>query len=399
MRLTAQIRVALSGQDKFRQPSFWDKARSFFGSDVDLRTGELQLTTSALALAEDLQKALTGAGLTNAVSLLVDRDPIYVDDEGKDNDAQLLLSAIRRHAARLQQPFGELRMVFEHKVSGLHILLEGMVRSVWQQGDVAVVLAVGARIVELEPAEGESLDDAKERIGKALGQAELLPTYKALLDQQVNKLAQQLRRVFAGSQVEIDAAEVSVVKPSRESVAELGHTGGGVHEPWLRAQPQAGAGWGRPYYDPWGTYYHDPMNTFVNLMIIDSLLHPRPTWGWGGWGHYGAPVTIVNYNGVPYGHADQIHSFGGQLQDVSVIANQDFSAGSWDDSQLASYDASAAGFQQFSTGDTGSFDCAGSGSADCASADCSWDCSSDCSFDCASSDCSFDCSSDCSSDW
>lgn len=395
MRLTAQVRVALSGQEKFRKPSFWDKAKSFLGSDVDLRTGELQLTTSALALAEDLQKALTGAGLTNAVSLLVDRDPIYVDDEGKTDDAQLLQAAIRRHAARLQQPFAELRMVFEHKVHGLHILLEGMVRSSWQQGEVAVVLAMGARILELEPGEGEALEVAKERIGKALGQAELLPTYKAALDQQVQKVAQQLRRVFAGAQVEIDAAEVSVVKPSRDAVAELGQAGGAAHEPWMRAQPQSGAGWGRPYYDPWGTYYHDPMNTFVNLMIIDSLLHPRPAWGWGGWGHYGAPVTIVNYNGVPYGSADQIHSFGGQLQDVSAVANQDFSAGSWDDSQLGSYDASAAGFQQYSSGDVGTFDCAGSSAG---SADCSWDCSSDCSFDC-SSDCSFDCSSDCSSDW
>jgi hypothetical protein len=147
------------------------------------------------------------------------------------------------------------------------------------------------------------------------------------------------------------------------------------------------------------------MNTFVNLMIIDSLLHPRPAWGWGGgWGHYGAPVTIINHNGMAYGNADQIGSFGGQLSDVHQIANQDFSAGVWDDSSLSSYDASNAGFSAFSSGGGDSFDCAadtGSQASGSASSDCSWDCSSDCSFDCASSDCSFDCSSDCSggSDW
>ena len=71
----------------------------------------------------------------------------------------------------------------------------------------------------------------------------------------------------------------------------------------LRAQPVWRSSWSYgPYYDPWTTYYRDPMDTFVNLMVLDALMHPRHHWGYdSGWlGHswagYGAPVTIVPHS-------------------------------------------------------------------------------------------------------
>ena len=178
----------------------------------------------------------------------------------------------------------------------------------------------------------------------------------------------------------------------------------------LRAQPVWRSSWSYgPYYDPWTTYYRDPMDTFVNLMVLDALMHPRHHWGYdSGWlGHswagYGAPVTIVNYNGTPIGAASDIDDFSGKLDGVHDVVERDFSTATWDDRDLASYDSDSSSWEQYSSGSSSNdgFDCASSGDSSSGSSDCSWDCNSDSSWDCSSdcsSDCSWDCSSDCSSD-
>ena len=91
MRLTAQARVFLAGEDVFRQPTFWDKVQGMFGSDVDLRTGEVRVTQDVLALAEQIQRALLLAKVDNAVSLVIDNDVIFEDTEEREHDANLLV--------------------------------------------------------------------------------------------------------------------------------------------------------------------------------------------------------------------------------------------------------------------------------------------------------------------
>ena len=216
--------------------------------------------------------------------------------------------------------------------------------------------------------------------------------------------------------LESEAAEVQVVRPSGQDVRDLAAERN-ERAAQLRTQPMWRSGWSYgPYYDPWVTYYHDPMDTFVNLMVIDALMHPRHHWGydsgWLGssWAGYGAPVTIVNYNGVPIGGADEVDRFAGQLGGVHDVMEHDFSAATWDDRTLSTYDSDSSSWEQDHTGsdsNTGGWDCAASSdcdsgsSSDCSSdcnSDSSWDCSSDCSSDC-SWDCSSDCSSDCGGDW
>ena len=102
MRLTAQTRLTLAGggEEVFRKPSFWDKFKGFLGSDVDLRTGEISLAGHALALTEQVQQAFKLAKVTNAVSLVVDKDIVYQDLQDRPDDADMLLQAARRNAAR-----------------------------------------------------------------------------------------------------------------------------------------------------------------------------------------------------------------------------------------------------------------------------------------------------------
>jgi hypothetical protein len=404
MRLTAQVRVFLTGgEDVFRQPSFWDKFKSFVGSDVDLRTGELSLAGQALGLVEQVQKGLVQAKVTNAVSLVVDRDILFQDLDDRDHDADMLLRAARQSATRLTEPFEAVRVVFEHRSGGLHSLIEATVRGKYRKTEAAVVVAIGSRIESLRPKEGEDIEAAKDRIGKALGDAALVPAAKAALDELAGRLETALSRAFVASRIEVDPADVQVVRPSRDDIREMGEHSDQRHGD-LRSAPyyRAGFGYGS-HYDPWGTYYRDPMDTFVNLMVLDALLSPRPYWGYGPgylggyWSSYGAPVTIINYNGHTFGTADHIGSFSHQIGDVNHVVNQDWSAASWEDGMFSGYSDDNASWDQYSSsGGSGSWDCAGS--SDAGSSDCSFDCTSDCSFDCASSDCAWDCSSDCSSD-
>lgn len=409
MRLTAQARVyLLSGEEVFRKPSFWDKIKTFAGSDVDLRTGELSIAGNALAMCEQVQQAFKLAKVTNAVSLTMDREILYQDLEDRADDADLLITAARRSQTMFSQPFEAIRMVFEHEAGGVHSLIEATVRSKYKKNEPAVLIAIGGRITSLRPMDGEDQEAAKDRIGKALGDQNLVPAAKAMLDALLAKLETGLSRAFAGARIESDHADIQVVKPSRDELQQMHHGFDDRHAS-LRDQPVYNSGWSYgSYYDPWSRYYRDPMDTFVNLMVLDAIMHPRPMWGYGpgylgsSWSSYGAPVTVINYNGHAYGNADHISSFQGQLGDVGQVSNLDWSSASWDDSQLSGYDANASSFDQYSGGAAagGSWDCAGGsdGGSGGTSSDCSFDCSSDCTADCASSDCSWDCSSDCSSD-
>ncbi|MSQ84033.1 MAG: hypothetical protein EXR77_14310 [Myxococcales bacterium] len=416
MRLTAQTRLTLSaGEEVFRRPSFWDKFKTFVGSDVDLRTGEISLAQNALALTEQVQQAFKLAKITNAVSLAVDTDIVYQDLHDKADDADLLLEAARRHASRFTQPFDIIRIVFEWQGSGLEVLIEAIVRSKFKPGEPAVILSYGARISALRPADGEDTDKAKARIGQELSDVNLVPVAKTTLDSLVGRVEGALSRMFVAAQVETDHADVNVRKPSGQEVRDMAGNWQN-HNADLRSTPSWGGsgGWNTRYYDPWSTYYYDPMDTFVNMMVIDAIMHPHHHhWGWdpgylgSSWSAYGAPVTFVDYHGHVYGTADHYTDFHHHFNDVGSVSQNDFSSASWDDSALSSYDANQSSFDSYATPDAGggTWDCAdGTASAatdsatgssadcsfDCAAADCSWDCSSDCA-----SDCSSDCSSDC----
>ena len=425
MRLTAQIRLFVQGEDVFRKPSFWDNVKGMFGSDVDLRTGESKIAQNALGLTETIQQALKIAGITNAVTLVVDDAVIYQDIEDRPDDADLLVQAMRLHSDRFQN-FNVLRAVFEFEGQGLHSLIEVNVRAKAQRNEPHAIVAIGSRIEELRPKDGEDLEVAKDRIGKSLGNAQLVPMYRNVLNALAGKLHSGLQRVFPTARIESDPADVQVVRPSGGDVRDMGQSGDD-RDAHLRSQPSygrygSGSGWSYgAYYDPWNTYYRDPMDTFVSLMVIDALISPRHSWGYSpgylgsSWSSYGSPVTVVNYNGAPIGNADNVSSFSNQLSGVSQVMDQDFSTQSWDDHAMAGYDQQGSSWEQYggSSGDTGnSWDCdggsasssgdsggsGGGGGWDCAGGDSassgsSWDCAAS---DCASSDCSSDCSWDCS---
>lgn len=416
MRLVAQGRIYLPGEQVFREPRFWDKVKHFLGGEMELATGEQQLTRTGLALTEQVQGGLARAGVDNAVSLVVDTDVVFQDNDGVAGDAEMLVAAMRTAHDRFDAGFATLRAVFEHATGGLHALIEVTVKMQHPADAPAATIAIGARADELRPQEGETMEAARERIGKRLADAALVPTYKNLLADFCSRLQQGLATSFPRGRVEMDQPELAVVRPSAAEIQDAAQDRD-QRRASLRSSPAyPRGGYYGPYYDPWGTYYRDPMDTFVNLMILDAMISPRHGWGYGAgtlgssWGHYGTNVHVIHSSGTPICDASQIDSYGNQLGGVGEVADLDFDTATWDDSVMSGYEPQSTSWSSVGSGsDNSSFDCVGysdtssSSSWDCSS-DCSFDCSSDCSWDC-SSDCSWDCSSDCSwdcsssSDW
>ncbi len=410
MRLVAQGRIYLPGEEVFREPRFWDKVKHFLGGEMDLRTGEQQLTRTALALTEQVQLGLARAGVDNAVSLVIDTDVVFQDDAGVAGDAEMLVAAMRTAHDRFEAGFATLRAVFEHAEAGLHALIEVTVKMQHANDAPAATVAIGARADELRPREGESMEDARERIGKRLAEPTLVPTYQNLLAEFCTRVNQGLAAYIPRGRVEMDPPELAVVRPSAAEIQDAAQDRDQRRASLRSAPAYPRGGHYGPYYDPWGTYYRDPMDTFVNLMILDAMMSPRHSWGYGAgslghsWGSYGTNVHVIHSSGTPICDATQVDQYGTALGGVSEVASLDFDAATWDDSFMSSYEPQQTSWASTGNSSNDSWDCVGySGSSDCSS-DCSFDCSSDCSWDC-SSDCSWDCSSDCSwdcsssSDW
>ena len=405
MRLTAQARIYLPGEEVFREPGFFDKVRHFLGSDVDLRTGELALTREALLLTEQIRAALGKAGIHNAVTLVVDDDVVFSDTEGIPNDPYLLVRAMRDAAARFQRGFDKLRAVFEHGEAGIETLLEVTVERVHRKEDPSATFAFGSRIKQLRPQPGESIEFARERIGKLLGDQNVVLTAQTALSDLVARVERGCLEAFPRGIVEADPAEVSLRKPGVDDVQAMmsGFDAATDRQPalgsdfrWINASSV--------YYDPWLVYYNDPVDTWATLHVLHAMTNPAPSWGYGAgalgdrWNSAGVPLPVMNAKGDALtegryvGDPGQASYFSG----VDAVADLDFDTGLWEDESLELYKIGEEA--------SGSWDCtastlASSDSSSTSSWDCSSDCSSDCSYDCSwdcSSDCSWDCSSDCS---
>lgn len=408
MRLTAQARIFLPGEEVFRDPGLFDKISHFLGGDVDLRTGELALTVSALALTEQIREALRSAGIHNAVCLVVDDDVVFTDKFGTEDDADLLVKAMRNAAGRFERGFEKLRAVFEHSTSGIDTLLEVAIERTHRKEDPSATFALGARIEALRPQADEPIEGARDRIGQLLSDKNLPVRARAALTALVQDIERGCLAAFPRGIVEADEAQVSMRKPSTDDVRYLQVQGWleGNRRPQLLPDPS----WSNTssiFYDPWLTYYADPIDTWGTLHVMRAMTDPDPAWGYkpgslgDKWHSVGVDLPVLTAQGHVLVNGRNVGDQGAKdyFSGASEVANLDFSTGQWDDDALDLYDKGEIKHNpswDCSTSSSSASSGNSSSSWDCSS-DCSWDCSSDCSWDC-SSDCSWDCSSDCS-DW
>ena len=113
--LKTEITVDLPSAETDRRMRITDRILSFFGKEIDLRSGKEALTIEALKVIENLVAAFAEAGFSDAISLLVDKRVVYKDVEDQDDDLGLILEAVRDTGIP-EKGFDEMHLVMTRTV-------------------------------------------------------------------------------------------------------------------------------------------------------------------------------------------------------------------------------------------------------------------------------------------
>jgi hypothetical protein len=292
MKLHGMIEIRVHGERVLRDPGFWDRVKGSFGAKVDLRTDRVKAELEAATLVEGARRALTRLGVDNAISLVIDRQVIFEDREGRPDDLVDLMVAFHDNESVFGSEFELLRLVVEHEEAGLHAVIEVMARSVHPADETAARVVVGGRIRDFEPRPGEEAEAYRARVEPLMQTPAVFETHRAQFESLVERLADALRGTLADAEISVRQAEARVEKPER-------------------ARPRRPAPALPPTdrrYDPYETYYPSPLPGLLSMMMWGSML------SWAMMPHY----TVINHVGTPLGATDAMSH-----EDLSAAAAAD----------------------------------------------------------------------------
>ncbi|MGE3541720.1 MAG: hypothetical protein AB7N91_30385 [Candidatus Tectimicrobiota bacterium] len=269
--LKAQLTVDLPSVETLRRLGPLEWLQSLFGKTFDLRSGAEELTMSAFALLQGLYRAMRQAGVTDAVSLLVDKKVIYADREETDDDLDLVLQAAESAGLFLKR-FTEMHLALAHRDQGLHTLVDVKVHSHVLRGEDEMVLTLSGHVEALRIKTGESAAAYAERVRTFGDHPETLEAYRLLLEALQTRLSDALRHAMPEAVVHATPAEIVLIWPGDREIGRLRRLpfGAEVDEPRYRpipARQQYGA-----YNDPYYLYYYDPYADLMHWLLLDTLL-------------------------------------------------------------------------------------------------------------------------------
>jgi hypothetical protein len=276
MKLHGTIGIKVDGEPVLRTPGFWDKAKAIFGGTPDLRTGRIRAALEAATLVEASRQALARLGVTNAISLVIDKHVIFEDRDGRPDDLGDLMFAFRDNAVVFGANFELLRLVVEHEEAGLHTVIEVMARSEHPANETAARVVMGGRVSEFEPRAGESAEAYRQRIEPLMRTPAVFEAHRVQFESFVGRVADTLRGVLPDAEVEINEANANVEKPTEAPRPAISPTD--------------------RRYDPYDVYYPSPFPGLFTAMMWGSIL------SWGMMPHY----TVINHVGDPVGAIDDM---------------------------------------------------------------------------------------------
>jgi hypothetical protein len=246
--------------------------RSVFGARLDLRSGKEELTVGAISLIEGLEESFTKAGITNAISLLVDKRVVYLDQNDVDDDLKLVGKAAQE-AGILDEKFTEMHLVLTHKEAGLHTIIDVRIQNEVILGQEEMQILLSSRVEELRIRAGETADAYGARIKAFAEKPEALEVHRHSLDALTERVGAALRGSIVGGKVTVHPAIVEIIRPDAPQIARFRNLGFGddVSEPAYRPVPtmqRHGA-----YADPYYYYYYDPYYDFMSWMMVSSMMH------------------------------------------------------------------------------------------------------------------------------
>ncbi len=273
--LNAELAVDLPSVETLRRrgPLAW--VQTLLGYTPDVRSGEEELTLSALTLLQGLYDALHTVGVTDAIAFLVDTKVIYTDAEAVTDDLALVLAAAQR-TGLLMRRFTEMHLVLSHRDHGLHTLVDVTIHRRVMRGEEEMTLVLSSRIEALRITAGETASAYAARI-RAFGEhPDDIEGYRLLLTGLQERLGDALRAAFPGAVVRPSPVAMRLLWPEEPHLGRLHRLrfGAEVEEPRYRPVPtRQHRGFHR---DPYYLYYYDPYYDLTHWLLLDTLLH-RPT--------------------------------------------------------------------------------------------------------------------------
>jgi hypothetical protein len=309
MRLVGTIAIHLKGSLVEREPTMWEKFRKKLGGSIDLTTDKMKTELEATAVIEQVRRALTRLGVTNALSLVIDDTVIFQDTEGKAGDLPDLVIALAEHASVFGRGFKELRFAVEHEEMGVHYVVETRARTEHLATEPAAIISVGGRLKALEPLPGEEAETYQKRVEPLTRNTPPLEAARTSFESFISRLEDALRATLPEARIEQLRAEARLVQPTRRT-------------PAARAPREPT----HPAYDPHAVYYPNPMGMMLDAMIISSFVHmmmPSPFF------------HVVNPAGAALGTTQQVAAEPERLekdpQETQQASNEDDAGNTEDD--------------------------------------------------------------------
>src|SRR5215467_13513154 len=222
--LKSKITVDLPSAETRRAMGPIEWVRSLFGAKIDLRSGKEELTVCALSLVDGLVAGFTRVGVTNAISLLVDKKVVYLDTNDVPDDLSLIGKAAEETGV-LDKPFKEMHLALTHKEAGLHVILDTRIMSAVMLGEEEMEVVLSARVEELGIRQGETAQAYAERVRAFATSEQSIEPFRIALDGFAARVADALRSCLVGAKVTTAAGTVEVIRPNREQIARFRQLG------------------------------------------------------------------------------------------------------------------------------------------------------------------------------
>ncbi len=270
--LRSKIHIDLPSAETDRRMNPLEWTRSLFGAEIDLKSGEEELTVSAVTLTQGIIKGFDKAGVTNAIAFLVDKNVVYQDVNDEKDDLHLIVEAAKATGVLLK-PFDEMHMVLTHGERGIHFIFDVRVRNQVVLGEEEMTVAVSGRAKELRIRPGESATKYTARIKKVTADAEKVESWRLTFQDEIERIGRALGQTMTGSKVTVAPAVIEIIRPTKRQVARFRDLtfDDNVTPPTYRAVPthqRKGA-----YADPFYYYYYDPYYDYTHYLLLDSMLH------------------------------------------------------------------------------------------------------------------------------
>ena len=270
--LKSLIHVNLPSAETERRKGPLEWMRSQFGAEIDLKSGQEELTVSGVTLTQSVIAGFEKAGVTNAIAFLVDKNVVYKDVNDEADDLHLIPEAASASGV-LDKPFNEMHMVLTHSELGIHFIFDVRVSSQVVLGGDEMTVAVSGRPEALRIQQGESAAAYADRVRGIGAQEQIVDQWRKPFEAKVGEVGKALEQMVTGSQVTVNDGRVEIIRPTRKQVGRFRELqfGDGVTEPTYRAVPthQRSGAYADPFY--YYYYYYDPYYGFAHFLLLDSL--------------------------------------------------------------------------------------------------------------------------------